>query len=121
MPTSDNIWPLTRKHQNLYGQVVWMATSRKEYGKALKFLGANKLEKNIGGISQVFENVKTKAPVYLIGWFNGDVATLAHECSHMAFNILAAVGIPVTHESNEAHAYLLAAIMRDFLRLEKCS
>lgn len=50
--------------------------------------------------------------VHIIGVFNGSVSTLAHECSHVAFDICGIVGVTVTPgEANETFCYLISRLV----------
>lgn len=50
--------------------------------------------------------------IYLIGVFNGSMATLAHEAAHIAFCICRHVGVEVNQEkSNETFCYLLTRLV----------
>lgn len=53
--------------------------------------------------------------MYYVGVFDKQISTLAHECAHIAFFLLGAVGVP-THagDVNEAYCYLLGFMMREF-------
>lgn len=42
----------------------------------------------------------------------GDVLTLAHECNHLAIQILRNVGVKLVEESEEAYTYLSGGLMR---------
>lgn len=44
---------------------------------------------------------------YLIGWFDGKLSTLVHECTHAAMFLLQHVGIDPTDSQGETLAYLL--------------
>lgn len=52
--------------------------------------------------------------MYYIGVFDGQISTLAHECAHIAFFLLATVGIDARNDSGEAFCYLLGFMMREF-------
>lgn len=43
----------------------------------------------------------------VLGVFDGKLATLAHECVHLATRTLRIHGIPITHQNDEAIAYLV--------------
>ena len=58
--------------------------------------------------------------LFMIGVFDGDQGTLVHECSHLAFNLLDYVGVPVeAGASNEAYAYLIEFFYSSLTRLVK--
>ena len=50
----------------------------------------------------------------LIGWFNKDPATLAHECSHAVWKIFGEVGVKCETDNNEMFAYLMGDMVRKF-------
>lgn len=50
--------------------------------------------------------------LHIIGVFNGKISTLAHECSHIAFDICGIVGVPVSAgEANETFCYLISRLV----------
>ena len=50
-----------------------------------------------------------------VGWFKGGFETLVHELDHVAFMILETAGIPANETHDEAHAYLLQYLVKEFL------
>lgn len=70
------------------------------------------------GLFRHFHNAETGDNVYLIGVFNNQYGTLAHEASHAAFAILDTVGVDVSaDEPNETFCYLLGYIVREAGRI----
>lgn len=56
----------------------------------------------------------------MLGVFNGSAATLAHEASHVAFEICSIVGLPTPNDqTNETFCYLVQRIVERFLPLIK--
>ncbi|EEE8861636.1 hypothetical protein C7188_22530, partial [Salmonella enterica subsp. enterica serovar Dublin] len=54
--------------------------------------------------------------LYLLGVFNGNAATLVHECAHVAFYVCRDVGV-TTHpgDANETYCYMLDRMFSHFL------
>lgn len=60
---------------------------------------------------------KPGSPLIVLA-FGASVGTIIHECDHVAFYMLKFWGVPVTYDDNEAHAYLLEAIVEKILKLQ---
>ena len=56
------------------------------------------------GATQTYQNIEQQENLYLLGVFNGEVATLVHECAHIAFNVCRDTGVTVdTEGANETY------------------
>ncbi len=77
--------------------------------------------RTLNGLSSNYTNTKTGERIFLIALFNNSISTLAHEISHIAFNICDVVGVEVTEKkANETFCYLVGNIMDFALKhLEK--
>jgi len=53
----------------------------------------------------------------IMGVFDGQVGTVAHEAVHVAWDVLSRANVPVTDENNEAQAFLVDWIVTTYLRL----
>lgn len=68
------------------------------------------------GACQQYQNTDTGENLYLIGVFNGEAATLVHECAHATFYCCRDVGVVVdTGAANETYCYLLDRMFSHFL------
>ncbi|OOF53893.1 hypothetical protein BKK55_10865 [Rodentibacter genomosp. 2] len=66
----------------------------------------------VSGSATTLVNHTTGDTAYLLGVFNNDVSTAAHEAAHVAFYICRDVGVTVSAEdSNETFCYLVSNIM----------
>ena len=71
---------------------------------------------DLSGTAGMFEySTWSKNGVWYLGVFDGRFDTLAHECFHAAVRVLAVAGVVLEHdESNEAYAYFLGTLFREF-------
>jgi hypothetical protein len=68
------------------------------------------------GAATCFRNESHGENLYLIGIFNGDIATLVHECAHVTFYTCRDVGVSIDpDEANETYCYLLDRMFSHFL------
>lgn len=94
-----------------YGWYLYFFTEKE---KLIRFVrrkeGDNirRVVKDAGGVAHFGE----KNLVY-VGVFNGCAGTLSHEATHVANRILHAAGVEVTHDNDEAQAYLVGHIVRE--------
>lgn len=51
----------------------------------------------------------------LLGWYNGRVGTLAHECVHACWRLLDRHGVSVYEDNHEVMAYLMGNMVEYFL------
>ncbi|VTP12684.1 hypothetical protein PUATCC27989T_00496 [Phytobacter ursingii] len=102
----------------LFGNAVtYLIRSKEEWNAAVEYLG-NEPEANDfkAGCTQTFENKEEGQVLYLLGVFNADVATLVHECGHVAFYVCRDVGVPTDASlSSETYCYLLDRMFSHFL------
>ncbi|WP_241596001.1 hypothetical protein [Rosenbergiella epipactidis] len=72
-------------------------------------IGIDQEEDGSNGKSHTYSN--GSEVMHIIGLFNGKNSTLAHECSHMAFDICSRVGVEVeAGKANETFCYLVSKI-----------
>ena len=100
---------------------VYLCRSREEWNQACNYLGCNKGEIGmLAGATQTYQNIEQQENLYLLGVFNGEVATLVHECAHIAFYVCRDTGVTVdTEGANETYCYLLDRMFTEFLPLIK--
>jgi hypothetical protein len=55
----------------------------------------------------------------VVGWFDGQIATLVHECLHVTTALLEDRGVPITRENDETMAYTLDCVFRKLLQSMK--
>lgn len=108
-------WPKTIRRYPAapYRQVVWLARTRKDFTAAQEFISKQHDEHGGEGLTATYYS-KGGGIGILIGWFNDDPATLAHECSHAVWKILGNCGVEVGTDNNEAFCYLLGDMIRKF-------
>ncbi|EGT4373193.1 hypothetical protein AUM47_17145 [Cronobacter malonaticus] len=96
---------------------VYLARSREEYAQACEHLNVDVGPINsLAGTCRHYQNENTNENLYLIGVFNGDIATLVHECAHATFYCCHDVGVVIeTHKANETYCYLLDRMFSHFL------
>lgn len=94
---------------------MWLATDRESWGEAHAYLGTGDgRHDKCAGVCQILES--DSDVLVLIGVFNGEVATLAHEVLHACFQVFDFAGASVTDgKANEAFCYLHTYLMREFL------
>lgn len=101
---------------------MYLCPSFETWDKASAYVGSDFKAKGYAGLcgQYVHPDIGT---INLVGVFDGRVATLVHELSHCAFNILGRAGVPVKdYEANEAYAYLLDTLYTEsmkYIKLEK--
>ncbi|WP_369606269.1 hypothetical protein [Serratia marcescens] len=96
---------------------VYLCTSRDEWNQACTYLGFpdNNVDM-LSGATQTYQNAEAQENLYLLGVFNADIATLAHECAHLAFYVCRDTGVTVdTNAANETYCYLLDKLFSAFL------
>jgi ribonucleotide monophosphatase NagD (HAD superfamily) len=99
-----------------YGQHIYIATTRKEFNVLNRYL--SDMEEDLRTTSGIFATLvseKTGEKAYILGWFNEDVTTLAHELVHACFMVLDDMGVKVEAGNNEALAYLHTYLMRKIM------
>lgn len=96
---------------------VYLCRSREEWDKACIHLGVEPgVADALVGCCQQYQNTETNENLYLIGVFNGESATLVHECAHAAFYCCRDVGVTIdTGAANETYCYLLDRMFSAFL------
>lgn len=88
---------------------IYLCRTREEWYQATAHLGCeNRSVEMLNGATQTFTYEETGENLYLLGVFNGDIATLVHECAHIAFYVCRDTGVTVHPDnSNETYCYLL--------------
>ncbi|QIA76157.1 hypothetical protein [Rodentibacter caecimuris] len=92
---------------------VYLCLSREEWQQAHSFFNvkADKLDRR--GAANTFKSLSANQDIHLLGWFDGEFSTLAHEAAHIVFDICYLVGIEVeAGKANETFCYLLDCIMQ---------
>lgn len=96
---------------------VYLCRSREEWNQAARCLGFEEGGVDmLSGATQTYQNADSQENLYLLGVFNGDVATLVHECGHLAFYVCRDTGVTVnTNAANETYCYLLDKLFSAFI------
>lgn len=96
---------------------VYLCTTKEQWGLACKSIQCPAGETfGMSGLAQTFHDEDTGQLLYLLGVFDGNVATLVHECSHVAFYVCRDTGVPTEASlSSETYCYLQERIFSAFL------
>lgn len=96
---------------------VYLCASQAEWEQACNQLGVDSGgNEMMAGVTQSYFNAETDENLYLIGVFNNDMATLVHECAHVAFYICRDVGVTTRPgDANETYCYMLDRMFSHFL------
>lgn len=96
---------------------IYFCRSRDEWNQACNAINVEPGCINfLSGCTARFVSIERQENIYLLGVFNNDTGTLAHECAHLAFYACGDVGVPViAGEANEPYCYLLDKIFTHFL------
>ena len=111
IPLSKKSKPL--KHDGeytvpLYGGTVYLFKTKSKLHKAQDYLGCVRTDlDNCAGQAIMLFKKETSEVVYIIGVFNNNLSTLAHECSHVTLFISEYAGIVPIESSGEPFCYLL--------------
>ena len=95
---------------------VYLCTSWVEWEQACNHLGVESGDNEMmAGATQTYFNTESGENLYLIGVFNNDMATLVHECAHVAFYICRDVGVTTRPgDANETYCYMLDRMFTHF-------
>ena len=95
---------------------VYLAKTREEFIQADKFCGGNIGERPFStGLASSYENEEDAERIYLIGVFDKQLSTLAHECAHVCFYVCSDVGVTTNPEdANETYCYMLDRMFSHF-------
>ncbi|MGK6418613.1 hypothetical protein ACFGD2_021320 [Citrobacter freundii] len=93
---------------------VYLCLSREEWHLATDALGCPRSDiKTLAGATRTYCNTETRENLYLLGVFNGDMATLAHECAHIAFYVCRDTGVAIREDgANETYCYLVGELFK---------
>ncbi|MBP1035875.1 hypothetical protein J8631_09915 [Serratia fonticola] len=96
---------------------VYLCRSREEWHQACAALGCDGDDISmLGGATRQYQNIELQENLYLLGVFNGDIATLVHECAHVAFYVCRDTGVTINlDDANETYCYLLDKLFSHFL------
>lgn len=96
---------------------VYLCRSKEEWDAACVHLGVETGGNDMFvGCCQHYQNIDNNENIYLIGVFNGEAATLVHECAHATFYCCRDVGVAIdTSAANETFCYLLDRMFSAFL------
>lgn len=96
---------------------IYLCVTKGEWQQALSSL--SQPEQNLSlsnGRTMHFCNDATGENLYLVGVFDGSIATLVHECAHATFYCCSDVGVGIkTDQPNETYCYLLDRMFSSFL------
>lgn len=103
-------WPKPTKEFDVpvYSGRIYLYRTPEKYNQALEYLKEKPRDLiTSAGTAMHLTNNKTGKSIFLVGWFNRELATLVHECGHLTFAILLHAGVDVKEGNNEAYCYLL--------------
>lgn len=109
-------WPPTVGMQPIpiYGGYLAVCRSRSLYSRCATELGDTRaqIKYDIDGVGCAKDFPRQdKAPIYLIGLFDQEIGTIAHEAGHIVFKVLRRAGIPITQHNDEVFCHLLDEIL----------
>lgn len=91
---------------------VYLCRTRNEWQQAHRSLGAEAQLLDRCGSANTFRSLTGDRDIYLLGIFDNNVATLAHESAHLVFDICETVGVDVERgRANETFCHLLDTIV----------
>jgi hypothetical protein len=100
--------PALTTRLDVWSKDVVLTITRASYVAEVKRYGVKTVEiddvKDALGMCDYIVGVKN--PI-VIGWFDGEIATLVHECVHAAMAVLDDKGVPISRENDEALAYTI--------------
>ena len=124
---SDNLvsikikWPgkeVSPYHIPIYGGMVYFVTDREVFADVRSYMTESvehdDTQRFSLGCVQELMNNETGARCYVMGVFDGDMATLVHELGHLTIDILTNAGIDITEQNSEAFCYLLDTLYQRF-------
>lgn len=96
---------------------VYLCRTAEEWDSACDYLGCEGgSHEMLSGCTQTFQNKEAGENTYLLGVFNNDLATLVHECGHIAFYVCRDVNVPTDASlSSETYCYMLDRLFSEFL------
>ena len=100
---------------SIYGMVVYLTNSKKQFLECAKWVNVEK-KRLYCGCSMHLENERGQSFI-LLGVFDNELPTLVHECSHASFQILEWAGVDTKEGSNEAFCYLNGYIFSQAMKL----
>lgn len=99
---------------DMFGISVYFTKSEEEFRLMCEWVKSEAVL-DVGGRTMLHQNEDGSVMVYL-GWFNDDIGTLAHECTHAALFICEAIGHNV-EPHDELSAYLCGHLVRKCLAM----
>lgn len=105
--------PVYRAHP--YGLVVYLARTRGEMELLQNWLSDKSADdlRGAGGACAMYTD-EHGAMTVIVGWFNKQPSTLAHECFHATMKIFHMCGIKFDVDNNEHFAYMLGDMVKYF-------
>ena len=102
----------------LFGNAyVYLCRTEDEWRQACENMGCPHDDlRGMAGCTQTYHDEVTGKVLYLLGVYNGEIATLVHECAHVAFYVCRDTGVTTRPEdANETYCYLLDRMFSHFL------
>lgn len=93
---------------------VYLCRSREEWHQACNALGCDGSDIGmLAGATQTYTNAAAGENLYLLGVFDGQMSTLAHECAHIAFYVCRDTGVVIREGgANETYCYLVGELFK---------
>lgn len=109
-----NFPSLPKYHVPLFeGRYVYLCLTKDDWINAHQYVGATAKNLDRRGAANSFHSLSGDEDIHLLGVFDGQTSTLAHEAAHLVFDICHLVGVEVeVGRSNETFCYLLDSIIR---------
>lgn len=105
-----------------YEQMVFISRSREEYNRWIEYVDGEKDaigKESCGCFSMLSTPLTNGGVIFLLGWFNAEPPTLAHECFHCLMKIFDHCGVHFDASNNEHFAYSLSAMMKAIMEMKK--
>lgn len=92
--------------------LVYLCLNHEDWARAHNEMDSDAQMLDRQGAANTFRNLDGGYDIYLLGVFDNNPSTLAHEAAHIVFDICSSVGIDVDRgRANETFCYLLEAIV----------
>lgn len=99
----------------IFPGTVYLITSEEKWHDTMHYLTAKDSDGDLGAGRATQLECGEFGRIYLVGVFDGSLAALVHECSHVMFYILDYVGVEIERgAANETFCYGIDKLFGDF-------